>query len=802
MVRGLQLMYTPAATPEAVGYQFVAETPGIEKAERDMLERYSTPSGPLTEGKNFSRATSIYKLPTGRVAISRLANIGKGYDGRPDAICTHTLVISAEDYAGLFGHLSWISETLKPDPSVRGTLPMLELPPEVGVSELDPPALAAWAPDRYLISLGLAALLQGNRIIIEDAPRAQDPLAALEVFLSLLPRWRREQLSICTFDVTMKRPFDLMIVPESVIAESSVEDDRVVVKLRSSCGTASSFGPYVDFAVGAAYEGRWSTRTAFLRFFGTLSQGKANIDACWMYWNRLENEKPPTEPLALALFEADLSILSASIAPDRSEYHLGQAITRSSAACSEEVMAKILFEAIPTLGQHLDGPGISSLIEKALRPVVEHHDAKILSSLLRQGLARLKAAPEDATLKKTLEGIGVSLLSCSDAPDGGCDADTVESLRQAFEVLEATHELRDLQERLLVAIATREGIANPGETKLTAGRLKNLAMDGSQGARSSRLLAMAARLYHEINDGVGEAIVEVERFGLTLAELPVPQLAPMSVDPETFHSAIHALTTGATDSKGDEGSTSTEPVNNAESKSVPLPPSSREALELFRHIAGHPGTPMGPVILSISNAFSSRSRTAEGLLWIEAVAELPESKQWEEALFEGSLKLCEAQQPPQLSPSLALRTYWRLAMHGPPSKSGSSADWGERMHMSLAKWTDLQVASPPLTVWDVVLAAGIPSVILKLPPSDLSSWASSVRKAKPVALGANAEDLRAAFTDVMDHLKASIGRNGESPGGFMDRMRKRLRADPYEHPYVLLQGMKELIPGFTTQEET
>jgi hypothetical protein len=838
MVRGLQLMYTPAATPESTGYQFVAETPGIEREERDMLEKYSTPSGPLTEGKTFSRATSIYKLPTGRVAISRLANVGRGYDGRPDAICTHTLVLSPEDFSGLFGHLSWISETLRPDPSVRGCLPMLELPADVGTSEIDPSALSAWAPDRNLIALGLAGLLHGKSVVIEDSPRAQDPLAALEVLLSLLPRWRREQISLCTFDVTVERPFDLLIVPEAVLAESSPEVDRVVVKLRTSCGTATSFGPYVDFAVGAAYERKWTTRTAFLRFFGTLSQGKNDIDACWRYWDRLEVSKPPSDPAALASYEADLSILSASVAPDRSAYHLGQAITRCPASPPGELMNKILFDAIPALGPSLDGPGLTSLINKALLPIAEHRDAKTLTSLFRQGLLRLRETPQDATLKKVIDDAGLSLLSCAETREEGNGPDVVELLQQAFEELEGLPQLRDLQERFILALAAKAGPANPVQARWTASRLKHIALDGSRGPLTTRLLAVAARIYHDLNDGVDEAIVEVTRFALNLPERPVPQLTPRSVDPELFRSAITTPQTDPAVQTSSHPSTTTDLANvyncqvsmvptpdegrnrpedqhssspaartlqdagrNA-TKEHPLPPISREALELFRHIAGHSGTPMGPVILSISSAFSTASRAAEGLLWIEAVADLPESKQWEEALFEASLRLCETPQSPHIPPSLALRTYWRLAVRGPPSNASSSDAWGERLHESLTRWTELSVGSPPLTVWDVVLAAGIPTVFLRLPPSDLSSWATSVRNAQPVTLGADAGTLLSALNDVLDSLKEGIGRAGEGTGRFMDRMRKRLHANPYEPPYVLLQEIRHLIPGAPREEES
>jgi hypothetical protein len=842
MVRGLQLMYTPAATSESTGYQFVAETPGIQKEEKDMVERYSTTSGPLTEGKNFSRATSVYKLPTGRVAISRLANIGVGYDGRPDAICTHTLVLSPEDYSGLFGHLSWISEALRPDPSVRGSLPMLDLPVDVGLTEIDPSALSAWAPDRNQIAIALSALLQGKHVIIEGAARAQDPLAGLEVLLSLLPRWRREQISLCTFDVTVNRPFDLLIVPEAVIAEGAPKADCVVVKLRGGEASTAAVGPYVSFAVGAAYERKWSTRTAFLRFYGTLSRGTTDIDASWLYWDKLENAKPPSDPLALASYEADLAILSASVAPDRSTYHLGQAIARCTETPSVELATKILFDAIPALGPSTDAPGLASLTSKTLQPIAERRDAKTLAALLREGVFRVKVVPQDPTMAKIIENIGLSLFSCADARGEGPGPEFVEPFSQAFDALEGQPQWRDLQERFIMAIAAKAGTANPSNVRLTANRLKNFALSGTPGPRTPRLLAMAARLFHDINDGAGEAKVEVARFALNLAEHPVPQLEPVSVDPEIFHTNIPAppkspakpapkekdqsaesapkksppekeadspspkpaAAKGSTP-EGKKESTSKKPSTETASEGpstpgeacpiqIPLPPSSREALDLFKHIAGHSGTAMGPVILSISNAFCSASRATEGLLWIEAVADLPGSKEWEEALFEGSLKLCDNQHSPKLPPSLALRTYWRLALRGPPPNTASVAAWGERLHGSLSKWTELSVESPPLTVWDVVLAAGIPTVFLQMPPPDLTSWGYIVRKSEHVILGAEGDTLRAAMTDVLDSLKAGMGREGESTGSFMDRMRKRLRANPYEPPYVLVLAMRDLIP--------
>jgi hypothetical protein len=424
-----------------------------------------------------------------------------------------------------------------------------------------------------------------------------------------------------------------------------------------------------------------------------------------------------------------------------------------------------------------------------------------LVALFREALHRFQMSPDDAALKALIEDLGRALLSCAESHEGEDHADVVGPFNQALQALEEQQGWRDLKERFALALASRAGPQDQVQARTTAGRLMRLALDESPGPRTTRLLSVASRLYHDVDDGTGEAKAEVTRFTLELAERPVAQVAPLSVDPEIFLSTIPEPPTTspgrphAPDGPPSSPSEVPRPQFKAGSQPVPLPPSSREALQLVRHLAGHPGVPMDSVIVSITDAFCSSSRASEGILWIEAVADLPESRQWEGPLFECSLKLCETKQASSLHPSMVLRAYWRIATRGPPSTSSNSADWGERLHGSLASWTERTVGSPPLTVWDVILAAGIPAAFLRLPPPDLSSWASSVRREQPAPLGADAGPLRAAMKDVIDRLKQNMEHAGETNGGFADRMRKRLRTNPYEPPLVLLEGMQDMIPG-------
>ena len=80
------------------GYQVVAKSPGVSDDVLAQMEPYMLPAG---VGRGFSRSKSMLLLSDDMVAYSNITNVGDGYDGRPDALYNHTLVLSKKSFAGV-----------------------------------------------------------------------------------------------------------------------------------------------------------------------------------------------------------------------------------------------------------------------------------------------------------------------------------------------------------------------------------------------------------------------------------------------------------------------------------------------------------------------------------------------------------------------------------------------------------------------------------------------------------------------------------------------------------------------------
>lgn len=93
-----QFVYMPAATKRRTGYQVVAKSPGVSEKMLAQMDAYMFPPG---VGRGFSRSKSLVRLRGRLVAYSNVLNSGTGYDGRPDALYNHTLILSDKSFAGI-----------------------------------------------------------------------------------------------------------------------------------------------------------------------------------------------------------------------------------------------------------------------------------------------------------------------------------------------------------------------------------------------------------------------------------------------------------------------------------------------------------------------------------------------------------------------------------------------------------------------------------------------------------------------------------------------------------------------------
>ncbi len=777
MPAGLQVMYTAAETREFTGYQFVAATPGLAPEEQEAIEQNSTPSAPLSDRVNFSRATAIYGLPTGRVAVSRLANIGRGYDGRPDTICTHSVVLDAEAYRGLSSRLVWIPEALRPDPTLRGPLPPLALPAVSDLPPLDPAALPAWTAAPGGLATVLEALIAGQRVVLQYGERHPESLAALEVLLALLPAPRRAELSLSTFDAAAGRPFDLLLVPEGVVLPETVAPGLAPVALDSRAATEP--GPYVRAGLAAAYGGDWPRWLAFQRFLDTVASGASHLDAAWEYFARLETPADAS-PTARAAAEIELARLAPLVDPDRARVHLEQAIRLYSEHPSVTAARALLLEVVPAQAEGVGAEVTEVRIREVLRGV-QSLGVGALSDLLDALASGAIDAPP--SLRSELYAAVNSAVASVGSP-----GEPIPTMLRALTRLPIVPETRPARETIALRVAADPLEISPADRRVVADRLAALAAESPPSTRQGRLLDASAELFHGLGDEAGESSVRLGRLRASLSASQPPVDSWPGVSPRAY---LDARPPEAGSGAGPGAPVPRPPLASLEP--LPLGPSGREAGDILRHAVERAPGSGADLVGAIATVFRVEGRPEEGLAWLESIDTPSATPAVASSRRSAGFDLAAAGAEGPVPLALALRTYYRILREvGEPSASSSDR---QRVRDDLEAWaaTDPTIAGP--TVWDSLLLVACCVEDLHVPPPDLGRWIEAIGRATPPRYGADPAEL----TAVLGRLKESFPTAEESAAEtksdrLLGRVRERLRPGPSARTLRTLERLGALLP--------
>ena len=92
-----QAVFTSARTDRGVGYQVVATSPGVAKADRRELTIWGPSHDSLLETGADAVSFNFFPLPSGSFCISRTTPVGWEYSGRGGTrVYTHCLVVPAK----------------------------------------------------------------------------------------------------------------------------------------------------------------------------------------------------------------------------------------------------------------------------------------------------------------------------------------------------------------------------------------------------------------------------------------------------------------------------------------------------------------------------------------------------------------------------------------------------------------------------------------------------------------------------------------------------------------------------------
>lgn len=92
-------IYTSAEIESKKGYQIISMSLGIKEEITSELNDYFYPTG--VSPNEFRESRSLLLLRNNWIAYSKIKNIGVGYDGRPNTLYNHTILIKTDDFREL-----------------------------------------------------------------------------------------------------------------------------------------------------------------------------------------------------------------------------------------------------------------------------------------------------------------------------------------------------------------------------------------------------------------------------------------------------------------------------------------------------------------------------------------------------------------------------------------------------------------------------------------------------------------------------------------------------------------------------
>ena len=220
-----RIVYMPAKVGNRRGYQVVAKSPDVSKEDEDFLYSYGVPVA--VNPSDFLEGVRLMVLPSGRVGLNTLYNIGKGFDGRFGAIFSETIVLDKDafvesnaDFAAFADafHAKSEAESLASEFGMADAVRSLngEQRNVQESSGIDFQSITETVPDKTTLNTLLEAILKGDKkVILVNQPRKAGGTSGKEFFPNLLllfpPVMRVVPYTSYVAEPDREIPFQLMI---------------------------------------------------------------------------------------------------------------------------------------------------------------------------------------------------------------------------------------------------------------------------------------------------------------------------------------------------------------------------------------------------------------------------------------------------------------------------------------------------------------------------------------------------------------------------------------------------------------
>lgn len=220
-----RIVYMPAKVGNRRGYQVVAKSPDVSKEDEDFLYSYGVPVA--VNPSDFLEGVRLMTLPSGRVGLNSLYNVGKGFDGRFGAIFSETVVVDRDAFVESNANLAAFAdvfhsraeaESLASEYGIADSVRSLsgEQKDIRGGGEVDFSAITEVIPDKATLNALLEALLKGDKkVILVNQPQNAGGSSGKEFFPNLLlllpPVMRVVPYTSYAAEPDRESPFQLMI---------------------------------------------------------------------------------------------------------------------------------------------------------------------------------------------------------------------------------------------------------------------------------------------------------------------------------------------------------------------------------------------------------------------------------------------------------------------------------------------------------------------------------------------------------------------------------------------------------------
>ena len=213
-----QVVYGAAKTEKREGYQILASYPGMDWKVESKIKEYSVVDGGIVPVDfDFKEATKFYKINKDYYGFTRVINEKKGYDGRPNAIYSHTLLIPVIEFEKSGFNFKALDKYFFFNKSVRGELKDInaEIPRSI-VTKEDLETIIENFHDENTLARVIDNIVSHRKQILRFSGE-EDRKDIIYSLLSLIPSKFLKNYSYTTLDVgASEGEYNLYVLPKGM----------------------------------------------------------------------------------------------------------------------------------------------------------------------------------------------------------------------------------------------------------------------------------------------------------------------------------------------------------------------------------------------------------------------------------------------------------------------------------------------------------------------------------------------------------------------------------------------------------